>query len=88
MVGQAVQQCITQHKVLKDLTLEEFRAMSPLFDSDIYDAIDIETCVRNRASYGGTSPEQVARQQQHAAEAIAFMKKQAADWKAVSAFLE
>lgn len=88
VVGQAVAKCIAEHKVLKDLTLEEFQAMSPLFENDIYDAIDIETCVRNRNSYGGTSPAQVARQQNDAEEAIAFMKKQAAEWKAVSAFLE
>lgn len=88
VVGNAVAKCIAEHKVLKDLTLEEFQAMSPLFENDIYDALDIENCVKNRNSYGGTSPEQVARQQKDAEDTIAFMKKQAAEWKAVSAFLE
>lgn len=88
VVGNAVAKCIAEHKVLKDLTLEEFKAMSPLFEQDIYDALDIENCVKNRNSYGGTSPEQVARQQKDAEDTIAFMKKQAAEWKAVSAFLE
>ena len=62
--------------------------MSPLFEADIYDAIDIENCVKNRASYGGTSPAQVERQMREAEDTLAFMKKQAAEWKAVSAFLE
>ena len=88
VVGNAVAKCIAEHKVLKDLTLEEFKAMSPLFEQDIYGALDIENCVKNRNSYGGTSPEQVARQQRDAEDTIAFMKKQAAEWKAVSAFLE
>lgn len=88
VVGRAVQQCITEHKVLKDLTLEELQAMSPLFEADIYDALDIVSCVRSRASYGGTAPTEVARQMREAEETIGFMKKQAAQWKAVSAFLE
>ena len=88
VVGQAVAQCIARHKVLKDLTLDEFRAMSPLFDEDIYDAIDIENCVKNRTSYGGTGWTQAERQQREAEETIGFMKKQAAEWSAVSAFLE
>lgn len=88
VVGNAVHYCITHHKVLKDLTMEEFKSMSDLFEADIYDAIDIDTCVKNRNSYGGTSPAQSARQMAHAEESIAFMKKQADQWKSVSAFLE
>ncbi len=88
VVGSAVHYCITHHKVLKDLTMEEFKSMSDLFEADIYDAIDIDTCVKNRNSYGGTSPAQSARQMAHAEESIAFMKKQADQWKSVSAFLE
>lgn len=88
VVGQAVQQCITARKVLKDLTLSEFQALSPLFEADIYEALDIVSCVKNRASYGGTAPSEVARQMKEAEETIGFMKQQAAQWKAVSAFLE
>ena len=88
VVGNAVQYCILHHKVLKDLSMDEFKSMSDLFDADIYDAIDIETCVKNRNSYGGTSPAQSERQMAHAEESIAFMKKQADAWKQVSAFLE
>ncbi len=88
VVGRAVAQCIEQKKVLTDLTLAEFQDMSPLFEADIYEALDIENCVRNRNVYGGTSPAQVARQQEEAAAAIAHMKETAAKWRGVSAFLE
>ncbi len=88
VVGRAVAACIEQKKVLTDLTLAEFQDMSPLFEADIYEALDIENCVKNRNAYGGTSPAQVARQQEEAAADIARMKETAAKWREVSAFLE
>ena len=45
-----------------DLTLDEFKQFSPLFEEDIMEAITVETCVTNRNSYGGTSYAQVAQQ--------------------------
>ena len=44
------------------MTLEEFRALSDLFEEDIKEAIRPETCVKNRNSLGGTSYSQVAWQ--------------------------
>ena len=54
--------CIEQGKWLEDMTMEEFRALSDLFEADIKDAIRPETCVKNRNSLGGTSYSQVAWQ--------------------------
>ena len=88
VVGRAVAKCIEEKKVLKDLTLAEFREMSPLFEEDIYDVLDIENCVKNRNAYGGTSPENVRRQQADAETEIARMKDITKKWRAVSAFLE
>ncbi len=88
VVGRAVAKCIEEKKVLKDLTLSEFREMSPLFEKDIYDVLDIENCVKNRNAYGGTSPENVWRQQDEAETEIARMKDITEKWQAVSAFLE
>ncbi len=88
VVGRAVAKCIEEKKVLKDLTLSEFREMSPLFEEDIYDVLDIENCVKNRNAYGGTSPENVRRQQDEAETEIARMKDITEKWQAVSAFLE
>jgi argininosuccinate lyase len=88
VVGRAVAKCIEEKKVLKDLTLAEFREMSPLFEEDIYDVLDIENCVKNRNAFGGTSPENVRRQQADAETEIARMKDITKKWRAVSAFLE
>lgn len=87
VVGSAVHYCIEHHKVLLDLSMEEFRSMSPLFEEDIKEALSIENCVKNRESYGGTGPKSVERQQTHAEKAIASMKVAMDAWKQEMAFL-
>lgn len=87
VVGKAVHYCIEHHKVLLDLSMEEFRSMSPLFEEDIKEALSIENCVKNRESYGGTGPKSVERQQTHAEKAIASMKEAMDAWKQEMAFL-
>lgn len=87
VVGNAVHYCIEHHKVLLDLSMEEFKSMSPLFEEDIKEALSIENCVKNRESYGGTGPKSVERQQTHAEKAIAFMKEAMDAWKQEMAFL-
>lgn len=88
VVGNAVHYCIEHHKVLLDLSMEEFRFMSPLFEEDIKEALSIENCVKNRESYGGTGPKSVERQQTHAEKAIASMKETMDAWKQEMAFLD
>lgn len=88
VVGNAVHYCIEHHKVLLDLSMEEFRSMSPLFEEDIKEALSIENCVKNRESYGGTGPKSVERQQTHAEKAIASMKEAMDAWKQEMAFLD
>ncbi len=87
VVGNAVHYCIEHHKVLLDLSVEEFKSMSPLFEEDIKEALSIENCVKNRESYGGTGPKSVERQQTHAEKAIASMKEAMDAWKQEMAFL-
>lgn len=87
VVGNAVHYCIEHHKVLLDLSMDEFKAMSPLFEEDIKEALSIENCVKNRESYGGTGPKSVERQQTHAEKAIASMKENMDSWKQEMAFL-
>ncbi|MBR7160457.1 MAG: argininosuccinate lyase [Clostridia bacterium] len=60
--GQMVAKCISVNKVLEDLTLDEFREYSELFELDIYEAIDLNTCVQKRISKGGTSTKSVEEQ--------------------------
>ena len=73
VAGKSVSYCIEQDKWLMDLTLEEFKQFSPLFDEDILEEITVETCVANRNSYGGTSYSQVEQSLKNATE---IMKKQ------------
>ena len=52
IVGQAVFYCLERNKALEDLTLEEFRQFSPVFEEDIYKAISLEECVVKRNVIG------------------------------------
>ena len=55
VVGKCVAYCLGQKKWLMALSLAEFKQFSPLFETDILEAIKVETCVNARNSYGGTS---------------------------------
>ncbi len=57
--GKMVFYCISNEKSLSDLTVEEFKSFSELFESDIYDHITPEACVSQRKVTGGPCPETV-----------------------------
>jgi len=59
LVGKVVKTSLAQGKLLKDLTLDEWQALHPAFDQDIYAAIAPQQVVAARNSYGGTGFEQV-----------------------------
>jgi argininosuccinate lyase len=61
IVGQVVKTCLSQGKLLKDLSLPEWQAIHLLFADDIYEAIKPERVVAARNSYGGTGFEQVSQ---------------------------
>ncbi|MCD7764090.1 MAG: argininosuccinate lyase [Lachnospiraceae bacterium] len=50
--GRLVLRCIAENKALDDLTLDEFRTESNVFEEDIYDAISMKTCVEKRLTKG------------------------------------
>ena len=52
IIGQLVLLCIDENKALDDLTLEQFKSISPVFEEDIYDAISMKTCVEKRVTIG------------------------------------
>ncbi|NLG05547.1 MAG: argininosuccinate lyase, partial [Clostridia bacterium] len=52
IVGQLVLFCIDQHKTLDEMTLNEYQAISPVFEEDIYEAISLKTCVEKRLTIG------------------------------------
>ena len=62
VTGQLVNRCIALGTTLDALPLAEYRAFSPVFDEDVYAAIDLLTCVRQRSIPGGPAPETVAKQ--------------------------
>ena len=55
IVGRLVLYCIDQNKAIDDCSLEELKAISPVFEDDIYDAISMETCVNTRLTVGAPS---------------------------------
>ncbi|MCD8051006.1 MAG: argininosuccinate lyase [Clostridiales bacterium] len=62
IVGRLVNMCIKSGETLETLTLRDFRAISELFDSDIYEALELKRCVHERKVLGGPSAEDVTRQ--------------------------
>ena len=62
VTGQLVNRCIALGTTLDALPLAEYRAFSPVFDEDVYAAIDLLTCVRQRSIPGGPAPETVKQQ--------------------------
>ena len=61
ILGHLVLYCINNDKGLEDLTLDEFRAISPVFDESVYEAISVEKCVEARNIPGGPSPEYIKK---------------------------
>ena len=53
VIGRLVLYCIDKDCSIEDLSLEELKKMSELFDEDIYDAISLRTCVEKRVTVGG-----------------------------------
>lgn len=52
IVGQLVLYCIEKNISLDDMSLEEYKAISPVFEEDIYDAISLQTCIEKRETIG------------------------------------
>lgn len=57
IVGQLVLHCIEKGIALDDMTLEEYKEISPVFEEDIYEAISMETCVKKRKTIGAPGPD-------------------------------
>ncbi len=57
IVGQLVLFCIDKNIALDDMTIDEFKAISPVFEEDIYEAISLKTCVEKRTTIGAPGKE-------------------------------
>ena len=62
LTGCMVSDCIAKDETLEELTLDEFKGYSGLFEGDIYEAIDLVKCCEGRTSYGGPSEASVNNQ--------------------------
>ncbi len=68
ITGQIVSKAEREGKKLSELSLEEFKTFSPLFEKDIYEWLTIEHAIKRRKVKGGTAPERVK-------EEIALLKQ-------------
>ena len=70
VIGKVVAYCTQKSKTLEDLTIEEYKEVSELFDNDIYDTIKLENCVKKRIIPGGPAPEIVSEHIQRVKNSI------------------
>jgi argininosuccinate lyase len=70
LVGKVVRTCLANGKLLKDLSLEDWKELHPAFESDVYEAIAPTQVVAARNSYGGTGFEQVHQALQEARDRL------------------
>ena len=61
IVGQMVLYCIEKKIALDDMSLEEYQAISPVFENDIYEAISLKTCVQKRLTLGAPGKESMEK---------------------------
>lgn len=61
IIGQLVLYCINNNKSLDELTLEEYKAVSDVFDESIFEAISLEKCVNARIVDGGPSKQYIEK---------------------------
>lgn len=57
IIGKLVLYCIEKDKAIDELSLEELKAISPVFEQDIFEAISLETCVNKRMTIGAPGPD-------------------------------
>lgn len=62
ITGTLVALCIEKNLTLETLPIEEYQKMTELFTEDVYQAISLDTCVKERKSYGGPAPDAVTEQ--------------------------
>ena len=61
IIGQLVLYAISQNKDLDELTLKEFKNISDVFEEDVYQAIDVNTCVNKRNTIGACGQEMMKK---------------------------
>jgi len=62
VTGRIVAECLRRGLTLETLSLEDYKAFSPLFGEDVFEAVRLETCVAKRQVPGGPAPKAVEAQ--------------------------
>ena len=70
VVGRIVGDCVREGVTLQQLSTDELRSYSELFDDDAHEALDIDSIVRRRTTFGGTGHEAVRAQLKLATETL------------------
>ncbi len=70
IIGELVLTCIDKNKSIEEMSLDELRAVSTVFDADVYDAVSLETCVGKRLTAGAPGPDAMKNEIAEAGEYI------------------
>ena len=70
IVGRLVHMCIKTGVTLDTLPLKDFQSVSGAFGPDVYQALELKTCVGGRKVYGGPAPDSVKTQIEHIKEFV------------------
>ena len=75
IVGELVAICIEKGESFETLPLETYRSVSAVFAEDVYKAVDLDTCVKNRKVAGGPAESAVKEQIAHLKTTLASLKE-------------
>ncbi|MBE6021714.1 MAG: argininosuccinate lyase [Cellulosilyticum sp.] len=70
VIGKLVLYCVTHETSLEDLPLDIYQSIHPIFEADVYEAIALTTCVKERQVLGGPSAKAL---EQHFEKATTFL---------------
>jgi argininosuccinate lyase len=70
VIGRIVVYAMGQGKQLGELSLDECRQFSPLFDEDLFNAVSLDSSLAGKKQTGGTSPEQIRRELESAKSSL------------------
>ena len=57
IIGKLVLTCIDKNKAIHEMSIDELKEISDVFESDIYDAVSLKTCVEKRLTVGAPGPD-------------------------------
>lgn len=83
IIGRIVLYCIEKNCSIDELTLDELKAASPVFEADIFEAVSMETCVNKRLTLGAPGKAAMEQAIQAEEEYLANAAFPRSDWEKV-----